>query len=265
MLTSTENQWIIFKVQSNVCGVSAAFVKEMIALPAVRPVPEAVSFIRGVINLRGTVYKVLDMRLLMGMKSFKEEYDALANNLHQRKQDHINWLTELENSVKENRDFKLTTDHHACAFGKWYDNYKADNFEVNEMLKEFDAPHQRIHKIGITATNYVKVGQQDKALDLIAHTKNTDLHLMIGMFDELTRKLALIQREIGIVIESDNKSAIITADAILSVENFTDEVIDHVRSVGIEETPDFIRSFAKYNEKGALALLIDAEKVLAET
>jgi purine-binding chemotaxis protein CheW len=47
-----------------------------------------------------------------------DESLAFVAMLEQRKQDHKRWLDELAASVREARAFTLTTDPHACAFGR---------------------------------------------------------------------------------------------------------------------------------------------------
>ena len=77
--------------------------------------------IRGVINLRGKVMQLIDLRVKLGLPSAKAEFDELIQLLHDREQDHHNWLTELEACVRERRPFKMAKDPHACKFGLWYD------------------------------------------------------------------------------------------------------------------------------------------------
>ncbi len=124
---STDMPWVIFHLLDEQFAVSANHVREMVAMPKVVPVPQTPDYIRGVINLRGQVMPVMDLRLRMEMTSLVDETEDLIHLLDQREQDHKNWITELESSVREHREFKLATDPHKCAFGKWYDNFKTEN------------------------------------------------------------------------------------------------------------------------------------------
>jgi purine-binding chemotaxis protein CheW len=118
--------WVIFRLGQQPFGLSAFDTREMLALPEVTPIPRAPEYIRGVINLRGEVITLVDLRLRLGLPSSKVEKEELIRLLEQREQDHKNWLGELESSVREKRSFHLTTDPHACAFGRWYDNFKTE-------------------------------------------------------------------------------------------------------------------------------------------
>ena len=138
---------MIFRLQGEQFAVSTNHVREMVAMTKVVTVPRAPHYIRGVINLRGQVIPVIDLRLRMGMTSLVDEAEDLIALLDQREQDHKNWIAELESSVRERREFKLATDPHKCAFGKWYDNYKSDNRVLANCLTKFDEPHQKINVI----------------------------------------------------------------------------------------------------------------------
>jgi purine-binding chemotaxis protein CheW len=146
---STDMPWVIFHLLDEQFAVSANHVREMVAMPKVVPVPQTPDYIRGVINLRDQVIPVMDLRLRMGMTSLVDETEDLIQLLDQREQDHKNWIAELESSVREQREFKLATDPHKCAFGKWYDNFKTENRILAGCLRKFDAPHQKIHAIAV--------------------------------------------------------------------------------------------------------------------
>jgi chemotaxis signal transduction protein len=78
----------------------------------VASIPNMPDFVRGAINLRGRVMPLVDLRKRLGMVSASEETSEFIRLMMQREQDHKNWLAELEASVRERREFKLTTDPH---------------------------------------------------------------------------------------------------------------------------------------------------------
>lgn len=56
-----------FKLSGSDYGVPILRVQEIVALPPVTPVPRTPEFVRGVINLRGRVVPVVDLRTRFGM------------------------------------------------------------------------------------------------------------------------------------------------------------------------------------------------------
>ncbi len=62
-----DNQFVIFTLGCENYAVSAMQVREIICLPPVTRVPELPEFLKGVINLRGTILPVLDLKMKFGM------------------------------------------------------------------------------------------------------------------------------------------------------------------------------------------------------
>ena len=64
-----ERQLVVFQLGGELYGVEIARVHEIIRLQAVTRVPRAPSFVEGVINLRGKVIPVVDLRRRFGLAS----------------------------------------------------------------------------------------------------------------------------------------------------------------------------------------------------
>src|ERR1700737_915448 len=62
-----ERQLVAFPLGADLCGVEIALVHEIIRLQTVTRVPRAPSFVEGVINLRGKVIPVVDLRRRFGL------------------------------------------------------------------------------------------------------------------------------------------------------------------------------------------------------
>jgi purine-binding chemotaxis protein CheW len=61
------NRFLAFSLGSEEYGIPLEFVKEVIALPTITPVPDAAPYFLGIINLRGQVISILDLRLKFGI------------------------------------------------------------------------------------------------------------------------------------------------------------------------------------------------------
>ncbi|WP_333805538.1 chemotaxis protein CheW [Sulfurospirillum sp.] len=65
----TSNRFLTFYLEDEVYGVHISDVKEIIAMMKTTPVPKTPKFIQGVMNLRGNIIPVVDMRLKFDMPS----------------------------------------------------------------------------------------------------------------------------------------------------------------------------------------------------
>lgn len=63
-----EQKLLTFSLGSEDYGVSILKVKEIIGMLDITPVPRTQSFIKGVINLRGRIIPVMDLRIKFGME-----------------------------------------------------------------------------------------------------------------------------------------------------------------------------------------------------
>ena len=66
-MLSEERQLVVFELAAELYGVEIARVHEIIRLPAVTRVPRAPAFVEGIINLRGKVIPVVDLRRRFGL------------------------------------------------------------------------------------------------------------------------------------------------------------------------------------------------------
>ena len=62
-----ENMYLTFDVQDEEYAVNIGYVTEIVGIQKISEVPDVPEFIRGVINLRGKVIPVMDMRLRFGL------------------------------------------------------------------------------------------------------------------------------------------------------------------------------------------------------
>jgi purine-binding chemotaxis protein CheW len=62
-----ENMYLTFELQEEEYAVNIAYVTEIVGMQRISEVPDVPEFIKGVINLRGKVIPLMDMRLRFGM------------------------------------------------------------------------------------------------------------------------------------------------------------------------------------------------------
>jgi purine-binding chemotaxis protein CheW len=68
IITSREGKYLTFSLASEEYGIGILKVKEIIGMMAITMVPQAPPYVKGVVNLRGKVIPVIDLRLKFGME-----------------------------------------------------------------------------------------------------------------------------------------------------------------------------------------------------
>lgn len=69
--SSREGKYIIFKLAEERYGVPVLDVREIIHMQSIRSMPQLPEYIKGVINLRGKVIPIVDLRLKLGMEAIE--------------------------------------------------------------------------------------------------------------------------------------------------------------------------------------------------
>jgi len=68
-MTTREGKYLTFALAGEEYGISILKVKEIIGIMTITSVPQTPGYVKGVINLRGKVIPVIDLRLKFGMES----------------------------------------------------------------------------------------------------------------------------------------------------------------------------------------------------
>ena len=218
MNIDNEYPLVTLLIKESQYAISAKHVSNMVAVPPTRPVPHAPFYVRGIINLRGKVLPLIDLRLRLGYTSSESELSDFCAMLNQREQDHRNWLNELETSVEEERDFPLTTNPHKCAFGKWYDNYETKDLSTRAILRKFDRPHKRIHALAHLVEDLQAQGDFEGARNVIKEGRGKDLKLLINLFAKVKNHMIEAAREIAMIVETPQFDYAVAIDMVTAVE-----------------------------------------------
>ncbi len=260
---SFEFPWVIFSLKGSLMAISAENVQSMVTAQEAAAVPHTPPFIRGVINLRGVVVPLVDLRARLGMPSFLTEIEEFCSLMDQREQDHRKWLTELEASVREKREFKLATDPHQCAFGKWYDSFRPESYTLATILRQFDSPHRRIHGIAEKVLECEHQGDMEGAFRIIEACRDNELAEMIKLFDRAKKVYRENSHEVSIVVEKDKGLVAMAVDNIESVEHFLEGTVEQApETFGGEPETEFVKLTGRRKKDEAVVLILDTEKVL---
>jgi purine-binding chemotaxis protein CheW len=75
-VASTLSQYLTFKLDQELFAVDISKVREVLEFTTMTKVPRTPDFMRGVINLRGSVVPVVDMRLKLGLSITQKTVDT---------------------------------------------------------------------------------------------------------------------------------------------------------------------------------------------
>jgi purine-binding chemotaxis protein CheW len=94
-------QYLTFKLDEEVFALDVAKVREILEYNIVTKVPQTPDFMRGVINLRGSVVPVIDMRLMFGMSATEQTVNTCIIVVEVALEGETSVLGALADSVQE--------------------------------------------------------------------------------------------------------------------------------------------------------------------
>lgn len=259
-----ELPWVIFRLKDQSYALPATEVQEMLAMPKVTPVPKASSFMRGVINLRGTVMPLIDLRQRLNITSALDDLNALLDTISAREQDHRRWAQELEEALRqEDKEFSLPLDPHQCAFGRWYDSFQTDNLELTGVILKLERPHRRLHELGRQALELKDKGQKDRALTLLEEEiQSRLLPYLQELFEDLRRAIRRTHREIALVVEVQGEPLALAVDQVEAVEALPAETIEEVSHTFGGQDDHLVTKLARRRDTNETVLILDLSVLL---
>jgi purine-binding chemotaxis protein CheW len=255
--------YVVAGVKDLQLAVSAAYVREITRTPPWHEVPNAPPYLRGVINLRGKVLPLVDLRLRLGFSSALEEVEAMIAMLVAREQDHVRWLQELLAAVNDGRPFTLARDPSQCAFGKWYHSYHPKDIGFASVMRRLELPHQRIHTLADAVLKCAEQGNHAQARAMIQHAEQGDLRAVVSLFTEARTAFRESQKEVTLVLTDGRKHLALAVDTVASVEPLAEDTIADAPAEMNGANSDLLRQVAhRANGKG-IVFLLDAQALLA--
>jgi purine-binding chemotaxis protein CheW len=254
-----EKPWVIVEVNHHLFALSAAWMRQLMLLPEVTAVPELPEYVRGVICVRGQVLPLVDLRRRVGMATVREEIDAFCDLMNARENDHRHWLSELQASIHSRQPFRLATDPHQCAFGKWYDGYRPPDPWLGGLLKKLDVPHQRIHRLAAQVRALQDQGVPEQAESLLNLTGAKLLGTMVRVFEDIRTLVRSSRRETVAILTASSRSLAVTVDLAVAVERLTIEELPASARTGSDR---MIQRLGRRPRDQGIALIVEPDEIL---
>jgi purine-binding chemotaxis protein CheW len=141
-----ENKYLLFKLGKEEYGINIAMVQSIEEMQTIVAVPDMPDYVKGVINLRGQVIPVIDLRINFGME--EREYDDRTCAIITRiKETNIGLIVDTvsevedipENNIEPPPEFKSGSgrEHYIAGIGKVNDEVKI-LLDVSKLLQDTD-------------------------------------------------------------------------------------------------------------------------------
>lgn len=159
----------------------------------------------GVSHYQNTVVPVIDIAERIGVKSGNDGKKELIETLSAREQDHVAWLDALEKSIKNGEKFQKERDPLRCEFGRWFDEFQSRNEALDEIMSQFEAPHNQIHALADELLTLCEKGETDAALKQLSYHRITTMRRLQSLFSHAREQLTEMMRPILLYVTRDGK------------------------------------------------------------
>jgi len=219
-----ELPWLIFTLCGNAYAVNSKYVSGILMPPEVTPLPEAADIYKGLVDIRGDVFPLLEVRKLFRFKTIEEECADFNSMINGAKEAHINWVNELKRYVNEKDAFLMATEPTKCAFGKWYYDYTASvsNISAAASLSKIEEPHKLFHQAADTVIKLIKEdksGSNDARIkESLALATERYVPIILALLDETKQAYRSSYRETVVTLSNGEETLGLLLDEVLGVD-----------------------------------------------
>lgn len=225
-IVAEELPWLQFTLKDQVYAINIGKITSILQMPKnITHVPEFPSYMRGMLDMRGDLIPVVDMRLFFGMPTIHQEEAEFSDMLEARKHDHVVWTDELGRSLAENRPFALATDPKKCAFGKWYYSFNSSNPSISFHLGKIEAPHNALHASAVELENcrehYSGLELEKRIEEIMGRLRGEYVPALLALLDETKRIFSSHYREMCVVLKDETAAVGLIVDHVTEVGDLT--------------------------------------------
>ena len=76
ILENDSRQYIVVKIGSEQYGIDISYIDNIVRMQKITRVPKAQRHFKGIINLRGEIVPIMDLRITMGLETIEETKDT---------------------------------------------------------------------------------------------------------------------------------------------------------------------------------------------
>ncbi|MGI6404697.1 MAG: chemotaxis protein CheW [Oscillospiraceae bacterium] len=265
LVETEELPHLVFKVKDNYYAIDSKHISSIMQYQGSEKLPNSPPEMMGIVIFREKAAPILDLRSIFRLPTLEQEYQQFVEMIEQRKADHIHWVTELERSVETGEKFKLTTDPHQCAFGRWYDAFHINNNSVMFHLAKIRDPHDNLHQAAVRVLqckeeNSTQEAQEACQANVMFELKEKYMPTVLGLLEEAKEIFKSTYKEMVIMVGEENPVGLMV-DEVISVEYLEKgDTLDALGSIRSEVLTRTMRSKRNSN----IIYLLDEQKLLGQ-
>jgi len=258
---SDDLQLVIFQVGNKCLALPLTEVEHILSLSGEHGEEQSISKEGGVILFQEEAIPWRPLWEPLAEPSLYQQFEELASILPQRRQDHIDWMAALEQSLVHGQPFTKARSPYECAFGKWFYAFKSDDRRLTLLLSQFESPHARIHGLADRLLGMVADGNGQEALRLYREEQASTLAHLLALFDEVIALVPSLKRPVALILNDQGQRTALGVDRVLDIRAVPPQHLHPARGSYGALAP---RGFVSQEEGGKpLVPLVEAAQLAA--
>jgi chemotaxis signal transduction protein len=140
--------WLTFLLSGNAYAINSKYIDGITTPPdEITPIPDSPEKYIGMLNVRGNVFPLLNMRKQFKITSIEEEIAAFEKDIEVFISLHRKRLQAVEQAFERGGepDYHSADDYHRCEYTLWLEKKFHKKDKVYETLMKADAAHKALH------------------------------------------------------------------------------------------------------------------------
>ena len=218
-LTATELPWLIFTLSGNAYSVNSKYVNGLeMKSDRITPLPHAPEVYCGMVERRGEVYPLLNMRKVFGFKPLDDELGEFRKLVEDKIAEEKAWFNNLMSQFENGGSIHITKAQNNIKFFEKLSEY---NSAVNAKLETAKRAYGELSKV---LNEALAADSQKEKEELMNKARTESFRQVLKALDGIVKAQENSFREIVVVLNDGEQMLGLLVDQVLAVDKISSVV-----------------------------------------
>lgn len=211
-LTDSELPWLIFTLSGNAYAVNSKYVNGIeMKSERITPLPKAPDVYCGMVERRGEVYPILNMRKVFGFKSLDEELGEFRNLIEEKIAEEKAWFGKIISQIESGDNVHIINQNN----NKFFD--KLAECDSSAVTAKLEKAKRAFNDLSAALNDVLTAAPAEKEM-LLSRAKNEAFRQVLVSLDGIVKAQESAFREIVVVLNGESQMLGLLVDQVLAVD-----------------------------------------------
>ncbi len=221
-------KWLVFKVKNQSFAVKCLDVENIFKIDTEpKDLAGYSSYVRGVLDFRGKILPLIEMRKVLEIASFDEDFIEFQYIINNKMQEYNNLIDTLESTIISGNYSDGSFNLSECTLRDWIESYDNNNHGIKSQIKRILEPHDKLCELIKTfeRTNFMNSKNEDDVEEQFKNLEENMNNYKNRIIQLLEESISLFKenfKEMCVVLNNGTEKSIgIIVDEVISVTDLT--------------------------------------------